>query len=178
MGQGHVGHVSGPVSPSPETAAARLVRAADRALKFVAAASCAVLTLCVLLGVASRGIGEPVAWTDELSRFLMVWVAMFGWILASRRHAHIRIRFFHDMLPPFAWALLEIAMQFSVVLFGLLVVGYGAELIERNSDVDAISLPITNMWFYVPLVIAGGVAAIQAAADIASAWAGRKSRPA
>ncbi len=166
------------MNAAPETAAARLVRAADGLLKFVAAASCALLTACVLLGVASRGLGEPVAWTDELSRFLMVWVAMFGWILASRRHAHIRIRFFHDMLPPFAWAVAEIVMQFSVVVFGLLVVWYGAELVERNSDVDAISLPISNMWFYVPLVIAAGVAAIQAAADMAGAWAGRKVRAA
>jgi len=140
--------------------------AVDFAMRFIAGTSAALLAIVVLVGVISRAFGDPYAWTDELSRLLMVWVAMFGWMLASRRHAHIRIRFFHDLLPPTGWAVAEVIMQFSVVVFGLLVVLYGAELVERNSDVEAISMPIAMMWFYVPLVVAGAIATVQAAADI------------
>ncbi len=157
------------------TAAARLVRAVDSGVRGIAAISAAALTIVVVVGVVSRAAGDPYAWTDELSRLLMVWVAMFGWILASRRHAHIRIRFFHDLLPPLAWSMAEIAMQFSVVAFGLLVAFYGIELVERNHDIEAISMPVAMMWFYVPLVAAGAVAAAQAVADISVAWATREA---
>ncbi len=160
--------------PSGEPAT-RLVRVVDRTVRAVAAISAAALTVVVTIGVVSRAAGDPYAWTDELSRLMMVWVAMFGWILASRRHAHIRIRFFHNLLPPLAWSIAEIAMQFSVVVFGLLVVWFGAELVERNHDVEAISMPVSMMWFYVPLVMAGGLAAAQAAADIRVAWANREN---
>ena len=74
---------------------ARVTRAVDFAIRTVAAVSIALLTAVVLIGVGSRALGDPYAWTDELSRLLMVWVSMFGWMLASRSHAHIRIRFFH-----------------------------------------------------------------------------------
>ena len=152
---------------------ARVTRAVDFAIRTVAAVSIALLTAVVLIGVGSRALGDPYAWTDELSRLLMVWVSMFGWMLASRSHAHIRIRFFHDLMPPFAWSIAEIVMQFSAAVFGLLVVLYGAELIERNHDVEAISLPISNMWFYVPLVAGGALAAAQAVADMKSVWSRR-----
>jgi len=39
------------------------------------------LLLSVAAGVVSRGLGEPFIWTDEVARFLMVWLACFGWIL-------------------------------------------------------------------------------------------------
>ncbi|MBI1243849.1 MAG: TRAP transporter small permease subunit [Alphaproteobacteria bacterium] len=166
MGQGNVGSIPETVKPGPVKATARLVRAVDFVMRFIAGVAAALLTIVVLIGVVSRAFGDPYAWTDELSRLLMVWVAMFGWMLASRRHAHIRIRFFHDLLPPQGWAVAEAIMQLSVVVFGILVAVFGIELVERNSDVEAISMPIAMMWFYVPLVAAGMVATVQAAVDV------------
>jgi len=147
-----------------------MLRAADLAVRWGAGISLAALTVCVLAGVVSRGLGEPLHWTDELSRYLMVWTSMFGWILAGRKRLHIRVRFFHDLLPPRAHAIAEIVMQATVAWFGLLCVVYGAELVERNYDIEAISLPLTNMWLYIPLVFAGGVSVLQAAADAFDAW--------
>jgi TRAP-type C4-dicarboxylate transport system permease small subunit len=144
----------------------RLLTCADAAMRWLAGIAAAGLTLCVLLGVVSRAINDPLAWTDELSRFLMIWVAILGWMLATRRRAHIRIRFFHDLLPPFWWRVAEIAMQFAVAGFGLLVVAYGLELVARNRDVEATTVPLTIMWFYLPIVVAGLVATAQAVADI------------
>jgi TRAP-type transport system small permease protein len=147
-----------------------LIRTLDLILKSLAAIAAAGLTVCVLLGIASRALNDPFGWTEELSRFFMVWVAMLGWILASRRRAHIRVRFFHDLLPRFWWTMAEIVMQLGVVLFGLVVVVTAAELIERNHDVEATSVPLAMMWIYVPLALAAAVATAQAFADIARAW--------
>ena len=83
-----------------------LPRSADstRAAAIVACALVAALLVCVALGVVTRGLGDPLIWTDELSRFLMVWLAVFGWILASRKRIHVRIRYFQDLLPQRAHA--------------------------------------------------------------------------
>ena len=66
---------------------------------------------CVLLGVITRTLGDPFSWTDELSRFLMVWLAVFGWVLASRKHIHVRIRYFQDLLPATMRRSAELAIQ-------------------------------------------------------------------
>ena len=146
---------------------AQVTRGLDLTLRWLAIAALSALTLCVLLGVISRALNNPFDWTEELSRYLMVWVAILGWVLASRSRAHIRIRFFQDMLPPRAWAVAEIVLQLAVVLFGLLVAWFAIDLVQRNSDIDAVTLPLTQMWFYIPLLAGGLIAALQAVAEIA-----------
>ncbi len=44
----------------------------DRATAWIACALVVALLGGVSLGVITRQIGEPLIWTDELSRFLMV----------------------------------------------------------------------------------------------------------
>jgi len=140
-------------------------RSFDLTIKFLAGLALTSLTLAVLLGVISRAANDPVVWTDEASRILMIWVAAFGWVLATRGHAHIRIRFFHDLLPPLAWGITEIFINAAIVLFGLLLIVYGIALVQRNIDVEATSLPLSMAWLYLPLLVGGAAALTQALAD-------------
>jgi TRAP-type C4-dicarboxylate transport system permease small subunit len=139
----------------------------DRVMAFVACALVVALLVCVSLGVFTRTAGNPLIWTDELSRFLMVWLAVFGWILASRKQIHVRIRFFQDLLPARLHALVEIAIQCIVSAFGVLVAWYSIGLVVKNHDLEATSLPISMAWMYVPLVLAGAVTSVQSAWEVA-----------
>jgi TRAP-type C4-dicarboxylate transport system permease small subunit len=102
-----------------------LLRGCDSAAAFIACALVAALLGCVALGVITRGLGNPLIWTDELSRFLMVWLAVFGWILASRKRIHVRIRYFQGLLPASAHATVETVFQLAMTLFGVLIAWYG-----------------------------------------------------
>jgi TRAP-type C4-dicarboxylate transport system permease small subunit len=82
----------------------RLAGAFDLAAAFLSCALVVALLACVAMGALTRTLGDPLIWTDELSRFLMVWLAVFGWILASRKRLHVRIRYFHDMFCACAYA--------------------------------------------------------------------------
>ena len=138
----------------------------DRTVALLAGSVTAALFVVVMLGVISREANDPFIWTDELSRFLMAWVAGFGWILVSRRRAHVRIRYFHDKLPRSAWRVVEIVTQSSLVVLGVLVAWHGVVITMRNYDIEATTLPITISWLYVPLVLAGVVTAVQAIGEI------------
>lgn len=144
----------------------RLVGAFDKGAAFVACVLVAALLGCVSLGVITRTMGAPLIWTDEFSRFLMVWLAVFGGILASRKHLHVRIRFFQDLLPARAHKAVELAIQFAVTLFGTTVCVYSVALVRKNLDLDATSLPISMAWMYVPMVLAGAVFAVQGGREI------------
>src|ERR1044072_4297147 len=137
----------------------------DRAIQWLAIGLTVALLTVVMLGVITRALGEPLIWTDEISRFLMVWVAVAGWLLATRRRAHIRIRFFQDLLPRRAWSGAEVVIQCGLLVLGLLLAWYGVEVAIRNHDMDRLSLPISLAWIYVPVVLAGLVTAAQAAAE-------------
>jgi TRAP-type transport system small permease protein len=147
-----------------------LIGGFDRAAAIVACALVVALLVCVALGVVTRGLGDPLIWTDELSRFLMVWLAVFGWILGSRRRIHVRIRFFQDLLPQRAHAGVELCLQLALTFFGVLVTWYSVGLVAKNHDLDATSLPISMAWMYVPMVLAGMATLVQGAAEVVQAF--------
>lgn len=141
----------------------------DRATAIVACALVVALLVCVSLGVVTREAGSPLIWTDELARFLMVWLAVFGWVLATRKRQHVRIRYFQDVLPERAHRAAEIVIQLALALFGALVAFYGVGLVVKNHDLEATTLPISMSWMYAPLVLAGIVTALQGMAELAAA---------
>jgi TRAP-type C4-dicarboxylate transport system permease small subunit len=150
----------------------------DRAIQWLAIGLTVALLAVVMLGVITRALGDPLIWTDEISRFLMVWVAVAGWLLATRRRAHIRIRFFHDMLPKRAWRAAEIAIQCGILVLGILLAWYGVDIVMRNRDMEALSLPISLAWMYLPIVIAGLATAAQAVGEIVERLSDARSHPA
>jgi TRAP-type C4-dicarboxylate transport system permease small subunit len=115
----------------------------DRAMDILAGILIVTLLVCVTLGIVTRALGDPLIWTDEVSRFLMLWVAVCGWVIASRRQAHIRIRFFHDLLPRQGWRAAETVMQIAMIVFGLLAGWYSIHLVAVNHDLEATTVPIS-----------------------------------
>jgi len=138
----------------------------DRASTLLCCVLVVALLGCVALGVVTRSLGAPLIWTDEFSRFLMVWLAVFGWIVASRRRIHVRIRYFQDKLPAGGHKATEVAIQSAVALFGALVMVFGIGLVGRNFDLEATSLPISMAWMYVPMVLGGAITALQGAGEV------------
>ena len=140
----------------------RARRSLDIALQFAAALLLCIVLLCVTLGVVTRAAGDPLIWTDEVARFLMIWLAVLGWLLASRKRVHIRIRFFVDRLPAALRLPVEIVLQLAVALFGALTAWYGSDLIARNLDIEATTVPVSMSLIYLPIVLAGLVTMAQA----------------
>jgi TRAP-type C4-dicarboxylate transport system permease small subunit len=138
----------------------------DGLLNAVAAMFVVVLLLTVTAGVVSRALGHPFSWTDELSGFLMVWLACLGWMIATRRRAHIRIRFFMDKLPAQPWRWSECLIQTGVAVFGGVVAWNSIHLMRVNSDVESMALPFSTAWMYAPLLPAGLVTMLQALGDL------------
>jgi TRAP-type C4-dicarboxylate transport system permease small subunit len=138
----------------------------DRGIEALACIILIALLSSVTLGVVTRALGDPLIWTDEISRFLMVWLAVFGWILASRRRTHVRIRFFQELLPRPAWKAAEFVIQVALLLFGIGVAVFSGGLTVRNFDLEATTLSISFAWMYAPMVLAGIVTAGQALSEI------------
>lgn len=143
----------------------RFLAGFDRALATLAGLLTAILLLSVMGGVVSRAVNQPFSWTDELSGYLMVWLACLGWMIATRRGGHIRIRVLLDRLsgPTFSGA--ERVIQLLMMLFGGVIAWKSLHLIWTNADIEAVTMPISTAWMYVPLMPAGLVTLLQALAD-------------
>jgi TRAP-type transport system small permease protein len=138
----------------------------DRLLQAAAGTLVVALLATVMAGVVSRALNRPFAWTDEASGYLMVWLACLGWMIATRHGAHIRISVFQDKLPRSAWRASEVAILLAVALLGAVIAWFSVHLIRTNADIEAMALPISAAWLYVPMLPAGIVTLAQALADL------------
>lgn len=148
----------------------------DRLVGAAAVALLLAMLAAVFLGVVFRLIGEPLAWSDELAQYLLVWTAFIGWIIASRSRSHIRIGLIIDRLEGLPRRLAEIASQLLVALLGAILLIKSFGLIERNVDVEWVSLPLSVSLVYIPMPIAGLAVILQAIVQIMEAIKGKIER--
>ncbi len=154
----------------------RFSRTADRAVEAVAAALLLALLATVFLGVVFRQLNDPLAWSDELAQYLLVWTAFVGWIIAARRRVHIRVMVIADKLPDGLQRILEVLTQALIILFAGVLAWYSFGLIRRTWDVESISLPITSAGLYIVMPVAAVALILQALAQIAEAVSARPFR--
>jgi TRAP-type C4-dicarboxylate transport system permease small subunit len=147
---------------------ARLGATAGQGLAVAAAALLVALLLTVLLGVGARAFAHPLAWTEEAAQHLLVWTGFVGLVIAARNGAHIRIEAVLSVLPAGARTALAIGLHALVIVFAVLLLREGPSLVERNWDVEWVSLPLPSALLYIPVPIAAFGLVLTSLAEIAS----------
>lgn len=144
----------------------------DRLLRGLAVILLLSLLASVVAGVISRQIGAPLAWSDELAQYLLVWTGFCGWMIATRKRGHIRITVFADKLPAFVATGLELATQLAMIALGAGLAWYSIALINRTWDIESVSVPMTAAFLYLPLPALGLLTMAQGALEFANAARG------
>jgi TRAP-type C4-dicarboxylate transport system permease small subunit len=69
----------------------------DKYLGYILIGLLALMTVDVLWGVLTRyALGSQADWTEELARFLLIWIGILGAAYAAGQRMHLAI----DLLPP------------------------------------------------------------------------------
>jgi TRAP-type C4-dicarboxylate transport system permease small subunit len=105
-----------------------------RGLELLIIATMALLVVDVVWGVFSRyALGEQTKWTEELARFLLVWVALLGGALAFRTKAHLGVDYFVNQLHPDARRLTAVVADLVVLFFAGSVLLLGGASVVREA---------------------------------------------
>jgi TRAP-type C4-dicarboxylate transport system permease small subunit len=95
-----------------------LRREIDRILALVVVSIMAILVITVLWQVFSRYfLPQPSPWTEETSRFLLIWVTMLGAAYLTGQHGHIAIDLVSGRLSPRGARNLQTFIRFTVLFF-------------------------------------------------------------
>ncbi len=78
--------------------------------------------------------GHTMAWVDELSRFLFVWMMFMGISLGIYKRKHIGIEFFMNLLPDDKRKKLDIGNELITIIFFAVVFWYGTNLTLRSTE--------------------------------------------
>ena len=142
--------------PAQGAAAAlqRLTAALDRCVCWVCIALLGAIFVIMVLQVTCRYVlGSPLVWSEELSRYLYIWVCYLGAPVALRRGNHIAITLLVDWLPPKVGR--AVSVFWHVVAFLLLIelAIQGAVLAARSHTLIAITIPVPWSLIYVVVPI-------------------------
>lgn len=117
----------------------------------------AVMVINVLWQVFTRFVvGTPSSFTDELARYLMIWVGVLGAAYISGKRMHVAIDLIPRKLNKANQVKLKIAVNIFVIIFcfGALVVGgtrlvYITYILEQYSP--ALQIPLALVYLVIPI---------------------------
>jgi TRAP-type C4-dicarboxylate transport system permease small subunit len=139
-------------------------------LGWVSIAVFLILTIDVLLGVFTRKIlGDQVRWTEELARFLLVWISFLGGAIAYLDDKHLGVDLLVDRIDPAARRVARIVTHGMVFAFALFVMGIGGTqlVIDRFDSGQVLSaLQINKAWFYLAVPVSGYVISLFAFGNV------------
>lgn len=143
--------LTGPSLPAanPAPRIHRAVALYVRGIEMVAIGATVVLALLAALQVFFRyALGESLFWSEELMRYLMIWVAYLVAGLAYSRGEMLGMRFVVDAASPRLRRAIDLAGRLLVVAFLLVVAVYGFEFAWRTREQEAVALEISLAWIH------------------------------
>ncbi len=104
----------------------RIKKSMVRMLEWGLILAVALLVFDVIWGVFTRYVmGEQAKWTEELARFLLVWVSLLGGALAFGTKGHLGVDYFVGKLHPDARKLMAVIAHGIVLFFAGAIFLYG-----------------------------------------------------
>ena len=127
-------------------------------VKYVVLVMTTSIFIIVLFTVFSRYLFNYVAsWSEEVPRYLLVWIGFLGAALAVRQDEHIGFDYFFKKLPPTGQKILALLLNLGIVIIGLIMLVYGIDFVKQFGSDWMESIPFTNIWFYSSLPVSGAL---------------------
>lgn len=120
-----------------------------------------VMTVAALLGVFFRyAMKSPFMWTEELARFLLVWMGFVAISIALRRRRHIKIEILPKIAPRRVVWISGYLVDLLIAVFLIVFLRQGYLLVKGNIMMAA-TMDISMVWILLALPVSAVLAIIQ-----------------
>ncbi|RDB42988.1 TRAP transporter small permease [Halomonas sp. DQ26W] len=144
----------------------RIEHVLDATLQPVVFAGMAALIGVITLQVVSRVFFSAVGWTEEVARFLLIWITFLGATLAFQRGRHIAVTFVVEALPGRLQQLLRVAAVLVVLGFMVALIIIGHRYMQVQSFQKSASLRLSMTYVYAVIPISAAIMAWYALVDL------------
>lgn len=102
------------------------------------------------------------SWSEELGKFLFVWLSWLGISIGHRRREHIKITLLVDRLPHKVNKFLEAISELILIVICGITMYYGVIMIGIQKNVPYAGIKISTSWGYLSLVLGCGIFILRA----------------
>jgi TRAP-type C4-dicarboxylate transport system permease small subunit len=115
----------------------------------------ALFIIVVAAIVARYGFGQAVSWTEEVPRYLLIWISFLGASVGVLHRDHVGFDVLFNALPKPVRRVLGVTLSLLIFGFGWIVLRYGITFVEDFGSDLMETIPFTNYWYYPAMPIAG-----------------------
>lgn len=141
-----------------------------------------IILVIVLVVISAQVIARyvfnhPLIWSEELSRYLYVWIAWIGCAFCVGTRSHVRVPVIFDHCPARVQNVFTVVG--NLVIAGVLcyLFPYSMKYALGQNGFMASTMPVTRLWLYLPLPIGVGLSVAQLMLDtLICIWENRMKR--
>lgn len=115
----------------------------------------ALFVIVVGAVIARYVFGQAVSWTEEVPRYLLVWISFLAAAVGVLQREHVGFDVLFNALPRGARRALGVALSAMIFVFGWIVFRYGITFVQDFGPDLMETIPYTNYWYYVAMPVTG-----------------------
>lgn len=129
----------------------------DRVLTWACVVLFSALVIDVTWQVFARQVlNQPSGWSEELAKYLFIWLGLFGSALVFGERGHIAVDFAVKKLPQALQVAVTVVVQLTILTFTVLVLIWGGfRVVDLAWDQNLTGLPTNVGPLYLALPLSG-----------------------
>jgi TRAP-type C4-dicarboxylate transport system permease small subunit len=134
----------------------KLIDVYYRLLNALLVVTVAILVVPVAIQILSRHTPwvPTWIWTEEMARFLFIWMIMIGAMVGIRDGAHFDVDLWPELAPR-ANALLRVVADVFVLIMALVFIWYGIRFVQFGWDQTSELAELPMTWIFISWPLAG-----------------------
>ena len=131
----------------------RIFSVLNRIEEIILVAMFAVMVLVIFVQVIMRKANNSLVWSEELGKFLFVWISWLGISIGQRKGEHIKITMLVDRFPFRVAQIFNILSDIIVIVICAVTLYYGVTLVITQWTTPYAGIKISTSWGYLAVVV-------------------------
>ena len=127
-------------------------------VKYVMLVQASMIFVIICFSVFTRYLLNYVpSWSEEVPRYLLVWITYLGAALAVKYKEHLSLDVFFNMMPLRARQVGHLILNVLIGIVGVILLVFGTGMVRQFGGDLMESIAVQNIWFYLAMPISGGL---------------------
>jgi TRAP-type C4-dicarboxylate transport system permease small subunit len=131
----------------------RISEALNVFIKTITGIMLIVMTIVVTVQIIFRIFFNALSFTEEISRYLLVWSSLFAASVAYKQGAHIAVTFLVEQFKGKLRGIMAIIINLLSIIFFMIAIFYGLQLINMQvfQTSPALLIPMRYIYLCIPI---------------------------
>ncbi|HLT02576.1 MAG TPA: TRAP transporter small permease [Geminicoccaceae bacterium] len=130
----------------------------------------AIFVIIVATVITRYGFNYVVSWSEEVPRYLLIWISFLGAAVCVDLKDHIAFDYLYKRFPRRLRTAVQFLINAAIFAFGYIMLVYGIRFVQAFGGDFMESIPFTNVWYYTALPVSGALIMLYSLRDQLNAW--------